>query len=346
MVFCLYSKPIFYNFFKFVFLPLPLTEATSLKNSPWWPEHCSDNAYKYKCGDICVWYMYRCYCGGDDWNWFDKGDKYCCVPPGDSQCTKDSDHELYYNCSSGVLLPLYQPCHDNNCAGSPVIKVNNCQYDCLARSDEVSVKQNETIIDLHEELKNCTTDFWNDPGLNGTITNGACKPNYKWCTEDISCHSDVSRDTLQLQRFCQNSTFLESQDCHKYSSGAVSSYGERCRGSQKHCIYPSYLQSSYKTYRDGGHLPQCKDKSDKIFERHSQCNMNAQVDIWCGKCQDKRSSTYWWKNKVKGDCETKCEDKSKLIQELRDPKKYSWYSDQDRNDILDPHNCQASFFKP
>ena len=109
-----------------------------------------------------MWEYRQCYCGGDDWNWFDdKEDKrYCCVPPGDSHCTKvdqDSDDKWKYNvnCSSGVLLPWYQPCH-GACTGSPVIKKNNCQYDCLARSDEVSVKQNETNNNQYEDLQNCT----------------------------------------------------------------------------------------------------------------------------------------------------------------------------------------------
>merc|ERR1712110_1128552 len=90
----------------------------------------------------------------------------------------------------------------------------------------------------------------------------------------------------------------------------------------------------------GGYLPQCKDKSDQIFERHSQCTMNAGLDIYCDKCRDNRSHSYW-----KYYCETKCGDKTKFIQQKTDPNK-KWKSDQEKNDVLDPHNCQASCLKP
>ena len=134
---------------------LNITEVTS-QLSPWYPDQC-EYSYYYKCGDICLYRTDRCYCGGDDWRWGDdKEDKrYCCVPPGGNQCTEDSANKYYnVNCSSGVLLPWYQPCH-GACTGSPVTK-NNCQYDCLARSDEVSVKHSETNIDQYGDLQNCT----------------------------------------------------------------------------------------------------------------------------------------------------------------------------------------------
>ena len=325
-----------------------ITEVTS-QRSPWFPEQC-DKTYKYRCGDICVTDIQRCYCGEDDWGWYDdEGDKrYCCVPPGDSRCTKVDPNEEYkynVNCSSGVLLPWYQPCHADNCAGSPVVKKNNCEFDCLARTDEVSVKENEKNIDQYADLQNCNSSNA-DPGLNGTITDGACKLNWKWCTEDIPCQTEVSRDRLQLKRFCQNSTFWESLDCNDYHKldGTVVRYGERCSGSQKHCMFPSYLQYDYETYRADGRLPQCKDKSDQIFERQSKCDMRKHLDIYCDHCQDNRSNMFWWKNKTMGDCVTKCANKTKFIQEQAYPHK-QWKSDHLRNDVLDPHNCQASCLK-
>ena len=350
--------------------------------SPWYPDQC-DDPYYFKCGDICLFYKHRCSCGGDDWSWYDDREdkRYCCVPPGGSQCTKDGDNDLYFDvrlnsdcnvendsdynvtynsdynvtCSSGVLLPWYQPCHDNSCDGSPVIKKNNCQYDCLARTDEVSDKH-QSMIDQYEDIQNCTR--CGNPGLTGSITSGECKLHEQWCTEHISCHSEVSRDRLQLQRFCQNSTFWESQGCNDYlSDGTVGVYGERCRGSQQHCYYPAYLNYYYETLRAAGYLPQCKDKSDQIFERHSQCNMSAHLDIYCEKCQDNSSHPYW-RYKKGADCEPRCADKTRFIQEqtdpnktincdkyLEDPDRY-WESDQHKNDVLDPHNCQASCLKP
>ena len=328
-----------------------ITEVTS-QRSPWYPEQCGP--YFYKCGDICVDEDYRCYCGGDDWSWWDDREdkRYCCVPPGDSHCTKVDQYKNMYgeeiynvNCPSGVLLPYHKSCH-GACTGSPVIK-NNCQYDCLTRSDEVSVEQSQINIDQYEDLQNCSD--YGHSGLKGSITDGACKPNYKLCTEDISCHSEVSRERLQLQRFCQNSTFWESKDCNQYSrsDGTVWRYGERCNGSQQHCIYPAYLHYYYETSRGAGYLPQCIDKSDQIFERHSKCNMSPHLDIYCDKCRDNRSH-WWWKDKGNGDCKTKCGDKAKFIQQQTDPnKKWPKYmSEQDINDVLDPHNCQASCLKP
>ena len=320
-----------------------ITEVTS-QESPWYPDQCG-SPYDYKCGSLCLYEDYHCYCGGDDWRWGDdKEDKrYCCSPPGDNQCTRYSDYNV--NCSSGVLLPWYQPCH-GACTGSPVITQNNCQYDCLARSDEVSVKQNETNIDQYADLQNCIDiDITGSyPGLKGTITNDVCKPNYQWCTEDISCHSEVSRDKLQLQRFCRNSTFWESQDCNKYIGGTVWRFGDRCRGSQQHCIYPAYRSYDYDTFRAAGFLGECKDKSDQIFERQSQCNMRAQLDIYCNHCQDNRSHSEW---KYIYDCERKCEDREHFIAEQRDPNK-EWTSrwGTTRKDALDPHNCQASCLEP
>jgi len=323
-----------------------ITEVTSEdEDSPWWPYQCQD-PWDYKCGTLCLDQVYRCYCGGDDWSWYDdiEDQRYCCVAPGDNQCTTYDVGNV--NCSSGVLLPWSQPCHDNNCAGSPVIKNNNCQYDCLARSDEV--KQNETNIDQYEDLQNCT-DSDDDLGLKGTITNGDCKSNYRWCTEDISCHSELSRDGLQLQRFCQNSTFWESQDCNYYSDyswgGTVMYYGERCRGSQQHCYYPAYRNYDYETWREVGYLSECKDKSDQIFDQQSQCNMRASLDIYCDLCYDNRSDSWWKSKRYGGDCETKCGDREKFIAEETDPNK-EWPSEQDRNDVLDPHNCQASCLEP
>ena len=282
-----------------------ITEVTAPpSDSPWWPGQCARGYYK--CGDICVHESRRCYCGGDDWNWKDdKEDKrYCCVPPGGYQCTRVSGN---INCQSGVLLPWYQPCHGDNCTLSPiVIKKNNCQYDCLARSDEVSVKQNDKIIDQYADLKNCTNSD-GDPGLKGTITNGVCKRNHQWCTEDISCHSEVSRDRLQLQRFCQNPTFWQSQDCKEYSYKVeitVRWYGERCMGSQQHCYYPAYMNYNYEIRNDTGLLAQCKDKSDQIFDKHSHCNISATMDIYCEYCRDNRSYWHWKdKGKIGGDCD-------------------------------------------
>ena len=132
------------------------------QNSPWFPDHC-ETSLEYKCGNFCVKSHHSCNCGGVDWGWFkDKEDKYCCVPPGDSQCTKDTDHDSDYNvnCSTGVLLPWHKSCH-GDCIGSPLIKKNNCQYDCLARTDEVSDKQNERNLDFETlklfDLQKCTT---------------------------------------------------------------------------------------------------------------------------------------------------------------------------------------------
>ena len=317
-----------------------ITEITS-QLSPWFPEQC-DYELNFKCGDMCLSQWSRCYCGGEDWSWFDdKEDKrYCCVPPG-SQCTKVDQNNV--NCSSGVLLPWCTLCHGTS-GSSPIIS---------------SVTLNDTNIDLFGDLQSCTT-LSQTPGLKGTVSNGACKPNYKWCTEDLyksPCQSEVTRDRVQLQRFCQNSTFWESQDCNMYSSdGTVIRYGERCR-SQQHCYYPAYHNYRYETRRDIGFLPQCKDKSDQIFERHSQCNMSAHLDIYCEKCQDNSSHPYW-RYKKGADCEPRCADKTRFIQEqtdpnktincdkyLEDPDRY-WESDQHKNDVLDPHNCQASCLKP
>ena len=77
--------------------------------------------------------------------------------------------------------------------------------------------------------------------------------------------------------------------------------------------------------------------------------MSAHLDIYCEKCRDNRTDPDWWRN-----CETKCGNKTKFIQQQTDPNKKInldkywdepfkyWKSDQDRNDVLDPHNCQAS----
>ena len=313
-----------------------ITKVTS-QLSPWFPEQC-DHSIQYKCGEICLSQWSRCYCGEEDWSWFDDREdkRYCCVPPGGSHCTKvgqgDASWQFHVSCSSGVLLPWCSLCHGTS-GSSPVTS---------------SVTSNDAKIDQFDDLQNCTT-LTQTPGLKGIVTNGACKPNYKWCTEDLTispCHSEATR--LQLQLFCQNSTFWESQDCNTYSSaGTVISYGERCRGSQQHCIFPPYLNYDFETRRDFGYLPQCEDKSDQIFERHSQCNMSAGLDIWCDHCQDNRSDSMWkyWEEGYGGDCETKCGNKTKFIQEITDLDK-TWKSDQHRNDVLDPHNCQASCLEP
>merc|ERR1711953_792245 len=73
--------------------------------------------------------------------------------------------------------------------------------------------------------------------------------------------------------------------------------------------------------------------------------MSAGLNIYCDHCQDNRSNSWYWKHKDIGDCERKCGDKTKFIQEQTDPNKW-WSSDQDRNDVLDPHNCQASCLEP
>ena len=120
-------------------------------------------------------------------------------------------------------------------------------------------------------------------------------------------------------------------------------YGERCRGSQQHCYYPAYRNPVYETERNVGLLAECKDKSDQIFERKSQCNMRAHLDIYCDHCRDIRSNLVW---KYFGDCETKCEDRDKFIAEQTNrtinseyydeyPNKY-WKSEQEKNDVLDP----------
>ena len=212
-------RPVWCAVFSVITL-LNITSVTSQWDSPWWPEQC-EYTWHYKCGDICLTRDYRCNCGGEDWNYFDKREKkYCCVAPG-TQCTTDREFEDvnlgFHNvtCSSGELLPWYQPCHHNNCDDSPVLIVeNNCQFDCLARNDESQDKQNDTKInDQDYNLQNCTEGS-GSPGLK--YEDGDCKPNYKWCTEDISsCHSDLSPDKLQLQRLCQNSTLWESKDCNE-----------------------------------------------------------------------------------------------------------------------------------
>jgi len=325
--------------------------------STWDPDQCYKSG-DFNCGDVCVdvVHRYRCYCGGEEWKGFDDREdkRYCCVPPGGNQCSKVKykdqlgNEQFNVNCSSGVLQPWYKPCHDDNCAASPeVIEKNNCQYDCLARTDEVSVKQNDATIDQYGDLQNCNASY-GTPGLNGTITNGDCKPNHKWCTENISCESEVSRDRLQLQRFCQNPTFWSSQDCNNYNSdGTVYSYGERCTGNQQHCFYPAYRSYDYETFRDiDGFLTQCKDKSDQIFEKHSHCNMRSTLDIYCDHCRD-NNNTWLWGDEDYGDCQTKCDNREQFIEEQTDPNK-TWPSGRGstRNDVLDPHNCQASCLQP
>ena len=314
-----------------VLIPSVISQAVL---SPWSPLHCELNTYK--CGDLCVTPAGRCLCGEVDWNWFDnQREEYCCVPPGGSQCYKDQLTSSVH-CPGGQLSPWSQPCHGNQCEGSP-LDLSLCPNDCLGG--------NKTEADLELNLENCADNYGN-PGMRGAATGGVCLPNYKWCTEDRDlCKNSPGRKFQKLQRLCQNSTFWDSQDCNIYKTdGIVLSYGERCRGSLQHCVYPPYLNYDFKARRAWDLLSQCKDKSDQIFMRHSQCNMSAHLDIYCDKCLDDRSH-FWWKNADWGDCETKCGNKTKFFQEQTDPNK-KWKSDQDRNDVLDPHNCQASCLEP
>ena len=45
-------------------------------------------------------------------------------------------------------------------------------------------------------------------------------------------------------------------------------------------------------------------KSDRIFDKHSHCNISATMDIYCEYCRDNRSYWHWKdKGKIGGDCD-------------------------------------------
>ena len=253
--------------------------------SPWSPQPCA--FYQYQCGDVCVSRATRCLCGEVDWNWFDdQTEQYCCVPPGGSRCYEDSQDQpqhtsrvLYHG---GELLPWNQSCHGDQCEGSPR-DFSLCPNDCLGWNNTGTNGQTEPYVEFN--LTSCI-DNRGSPGLYGTGTESLCRPNYRWCTEDMDrCINTPGRELQMLRRLCQNSTFWESQDCNDYNKdGNVIRYGERCRGRQQHCYYPAYLHYKPGYTNTYGYLPQCNDKSDQIFERLSHCNMSRHLDIHCEKC--------------------------------------------------------------
>ena len=184
----------------------------------------------------------------------------------------------------------------------------------------------------YQELQPCTTEA----GQPGVKCGEKCLWRGGWCRDDMSasCSTRTTQFSTRDVSLCRNSTFWSTVDCNVYySDGEVALFGKRCSANKQHCYYPWYTKNTedFEYEKGSKYPPTCQDKSDRIFDVNTRCNITGYVqeysDSLCGKTM---FNIYIHKFSDENLCENPTE----------------WISRQTDSYILDPHNCESSCQNP
>lgn len=115
------------------------------------------------------------------------------------------------------------------------------EFNSLDRSDETeATSESGTSYDIDPDLFPAC-DYFGDPGLMCGTEVWDCLKSDNWCVdsfEEQMCEGGVN---TQDRRLCGNPLVFENISCFMFKSdGRVSTYGERCTGTNQQCIYPWY----------------------------------------------------------------------------------------------------------
>ena len=198
---------------------------------------------------------------------------------------------------------------------------NNGVYDNIGRGDEKDLTRLVQSSPVnYTELQHCTDE--DDPGV---MCGESCWRASLWCREfSASCSTNTTQFSIKDASLCSNTTFWSNVSCNTYyNSGKVRLYGKRCFANKQHCYYPWYTRNH--DFKFGGYLPTCQDKSDRIFDINTKCNISAYVDEYCGKiCNETKTK------------------KNNYCQETICKNTTEWISQQTDSFFLDPYNCESS----
>ena len=176
----------------------------------------------------------------------------------------------------------------------------------------------------YTELQLCTIG----DGQPGVMCGEWCQATLNWCRDDLSlsCSTNTTKFSTRDVSLCRNSTFWSNVSCTFYYSDGLTvfAYGKRCSANKQHCYYPWYTKNTadFTDWRST-----CQDKSDRIFDINTKCNITAYIKEYCETICNENNKHRYCKENI---CQNPTE----------------WIARQTDSYIVDPHKCESSCQNP